>query len=87
MKKISPRWIVIGVIVLALLAGIVRAISNKREKQDAASTPVLAVTQVELASSDVLTAQLRDITQGLAISGTVKAVNYAVIKALSLIHI
>ncbi len=81
MKKISPRWIVIGVIVLALLAGIVRAISNKREKQDAASTPVLAVTQVELASSDVLTAQLRDITQGLAISGTVKAVNYAVIKA------
>ncbi len=81
MKKISPRWIVIGVIVLALLAGIVRAINNKREKQDAASTPVLAVTQVELASSDVLTAQLRDITQGLAISGTVKAVNYAVIKA------
>lgn len=81
MKKISPRWIVIGVIVLALLAGIVRAINNKREKQDAASTPVLAVTQIELASSDVLTAQLRDITQGLAISGTVKAVNYAVIKA------
>ncbi len=81
MKKISPRWIVIGVIVLALLAGIVRAINNKREKQDAASTPVLEVTQIELASSDVLAAQLRDITQGLAISGTVKAVNYAVIKA------
>jgi RND family efflux transporter MFP subunit len=34
-----------------------------------------------LASTDVLKAELRDITQGLAISGTVKAVNYAVIKA------
>ena len=81
MKKIAPRWIVIGVIVLALVAGVVRAISQKRAKQDAASTPTAAVTQVELANTDVMKAELRDITQGLPISGTVKAVNYAVIKA------
>jgi RND family efflux transporter MFP subunit len=36
---------------------------------------------VELTNTDVLKAELRDITQGLAVSGTVKAVNYAVIKA------
>ncbi len=81
MKKIAPRWIVIGVIVLALVAGIWRAMSNKRAQQVAAATTAVAVTQVELASTDVLKAELRDITQGLAISGTVKAVNYAVIKA------
>lgn len=81
MKKIAPRWIVIGVIVLALVAGIWRAMSNKSAKQAAASATAVAVTKVELASTDVLKAELRDITQGLAISGTVKAVNYAVIKA------
>ncbi len=81
MKKIAPRWIIIGVIVLALVAGIWRSLSNKSAKQAAASATAVAVTQVELASTDVLKAELRDITQGLAISGTVKAVNYAVIKA------
>ncbi len=81
MKKIAPRWIVIGVIVLALVAGIWRAMSNKRAQQAAASAPTSTITQVELASTDVMTVQSRDITQGLPVSGTVKAVNYAVIKA------
>jgi RND family efflux transporter MFP subunit len=81
MKQIKPRWIVIGVIVLALAAGVWRSLSNKRTQQAAASAPTTTVTQVELASTDVMKAELRDITQGLAVSGTVKAVNYAVIKA------
>ena len=81
MKQIKPRWIVIGVIVLALVGGIWRAISNQSAKKAAASAPAVAQTQVELASTDVMKAELRNITQGLAISGTVKAVNYAVIKA------
>lgn len=81
MKQIKPRWIVIGVILLALAGGIWRAMSNQSAKKAAASAPAVAQTQVELASTDVLKAELRDITQGLAISGNVKAVNYAVIKA------
>jgi RND family efflux transporter MFP subunit len=81
MKNIKTRWIVIGVIVLALVAGVMRAMSNKRAQQAAASAPASTLTQVELANSDVMKAELRDITQGLAVSGTVKAVNYAVIKA------
>lgn len=81
MKKIKTRWIVIGAIVLALAAGVMRAISNKRAQQAAAATPTASVTQIELANTDVLKAELRDITQGLTVSGTVKAVNYAVIKA------
>lgn len=81
MKQIKPRWIVIGVIVLALAAGVWRSLSNKRAQQAAASATTTTVTQVELASTDVMKVELRDITQGLAVSGTVKAVNYAVIKA------
>jgi len=72
---------VIGLVVLALVAGVFRALSNKRAQQAAASAPASAVTHVELASTDVMKAELRDITQGLPVSGTVKAVNYAVIKA------
>jgi RND family efflux transporter MFP subunit len=81
MKKIKPRWIVIGIVLLALLGGVIRALNNKRAKQEAASAPATVVTHIELASTDALRAELRDITQGLPVSGTVKAVNYAVIKA------
>jgi RND family efflux transporter MFP subunit len=81
MTPIKPRWIIIGVIVLALSAGIWRAMSNQSAKQVAASAPAVALSQVELAQSDVMRVELRQITQSLAISGTVKAVNYAVIKA------
>jgi RND family efflux transporter MFP subunit len=55
--------------------------NNKSAQQVAASAPTVVQTQVELASSDVMKAELREITQGLAVSGTVKALNYAVIKA------
>lgn len=81
MTKLKPRWIVTGLIVLALVAGVMRAVSQKRAKQEAASAPTASVTQIELSNTDVMKADLRDITQGLAVSGTVKAVNYAVIKA------
>jgi len=81
MKHITTRWIVIAVILLALVGGIWRAMNNQSAKKAAANAPAVAPTQVELASTDVVKAELRDVTQGLAISGTVKAVNYAVIKA------
>jgi multidrug efflux system membrane fusion protein len=81
MTKIKPRWIVIGLIVLALAGGIWRAVSQKRTQQAAAAAPPVTQTHIELASTDTLQADLRDITQGLPISGTVKALNYAVIKA------
>jgi multidrug efflux system membrane fusion protein len=81
MKPLQTRWIVITVMVLALVAGVWRAMSNKREQQAAASAPVSALTQVTLASTDVMIAEPRELTQALPISGTVKAVNYAVIKA------
>jgi len=81
MTKIKPRWIVIGLIVLALAGGIWRAVSQKSAQQAAASAPPVTQTKIELANTDTLKADMRDITQGLPVSGTVKALNYAVIKA------
>ena len=81
MKKFKTRWIVITLIVLALAGGIWRAVSQKSAQQAAASASPVTQTTIELANTDTLKADMRDITQGLPVSGTVKALNYAIIKA------
>ena len=79
--KITPRRIVIAIVVLALALGIWRALSAKRSQQLAATEAAQSQAQIELSNNDVFTAEVREITQGLAVSGTVKALNYAIIKA------
>ncbi|NBU18135.1 MAG: efflux RND transporter periplasmic adaptor subunit [Betaproteobacteria bacterium] len=79
--KITTRRIVIALILLALAIGIWRALSAKRTQQLAATDAAQLQAQIELSNNDVFTAEIREITQGLAVSGTVKALNYAVIKA------
>ena len=79
--KIKTRHVVIVVILLALLAGIWRALSHRRAQQQSASATPAMQTQIEIAQTDVLVIQERSLTQTLSVSGTVKALNYAVIKA------
>jgi len=79
--KIKTRHVVIAVILLALLAGIWRALSARRAQQQSASAIATTQTSIEIAQSDVLVVQERNLTQTLGVSGTVKALNYAVIKA------
>ena len=79
--KIKTRHVVIAVILLALLAGIWRALSARRAQQQSASAIATTQTSIEIAQSDVLVVQERNLTQTLGMSGTVKALNYAVIKA------
>jgi RND family efflux transporter MFP subunit len=79
--KIKTRHVVIAVILLALLAGIWRALSARRAQQQSASATPTLQTQIEIAQTDVLVVQDRSLTQTLGVSGTVKALNYAVIKA------
>ncbi len=79
--KLTPKRIVIALVVIALAGGIWRALSVKRAQQLAASDAAQTQGQIEFSQNDVFTAEVREITQGLAVSGTVKALNYAVIKA------
>ena len=79
--KLTPKRIVIALVVIALAGGIWRALSAKRAQQLAASDAAQTQGQIEFSQNDVFTAEVREITQGLAVSGTVKALNYAVIKA------
>ncbi len=74
----------VALLVLALLAfGVVRALSARKAQSDALAMASTASSQsqVELAPSDVLKLQTLEVVQGLPISGTLKAVNSAVIKA------
>ncbi|MEY4713195.1 MAG: hypothetical protein RIS88_2645 [Pseudomonadota bacterium] len=68
---------------LAAVAGIGIGIAMRsapaRQAAPAAAAPTEAV--VELAASDVARAQATDLEQGLAITGTLRAVNSAVVKA------
>ena len=78
---IKPRWIVIAIVVLALVVSVWRALATRQQQQLAAATPMPDITQIELARQDVWTLEPREITQTLDLSGTLKALNYAVIKA------
>lgn len=80
------RWIpkAVTLLVLALLAALVlRSFLARKAEQQAqvAASAAPAIAQVELADSDLVKAQVRELTQGLAISGALKAVNSAFIKA------
>lgn len=80
------RWIqgAVALLVVALLAALVlRTLSARKAGQQAllAASTAPAAAQVELADSDLVKAQVRELAQGLAISGPLKAVNSAVIKA------
>ena len=75
------KWLV-AVLVVGLIAGTaLRVVSDRKAKQQALSAAPKDVASVELAATDVVKVQMLDITQGLAVSGTLKAVNSAVIKA------
>ena len=75
------KWLIV-LIVLGILAGTAwRVVSDRKAKQQALSSVPKEVPSVELAASDVVKARMLVITQGLAVSGTLKAVNSAVVKA------
>jgi RND family efflux transporter MFP subunit len=80
------KWVVALVIVLLLAAGVMRALSARKAQQQALATSSAANAardqgQVELADTDVIKAQVREVLQGLPVSGSLKAVNSAMIKA------
>ncbi|HKW82536.1 MAG TPA: efflux RND transporter periplasmic adaptor subunit [Burkholderiaceae bacterium] len=78
------RWIgwVIGLVAVALIAAVaLRTLQSRRAALAAASAPASAPPALELAASDVVVARQADLVGTLGISGGLKAVNSAVVKA------
>lgn len=71
-------WGGAGLLMLALVLAALQALQKRRQTPPAATA---AQAAVELAPSDLITVQSDTLTLGLALSGTVKAVNSALVKA------
>ncbi len=81
--KQQTKW---GIAVLALLVlagAAVATLSARKARQQELTVASAAKAQalIELAATDVVRAQTRELSQGLAISGALKAVNSALVKA------
>lgn len=81
--KRRTQWAVALLVALLITAGVMRTLSGRKAQQQTllATASVADAGWVELAESDVVKVQARDMVQGIAISGALKAVNSAVIKA------
>src|SRR6266571_267788 len=83
MKKRAYTWLGLGLLLLLIAFSVVRALSARKAQQEAVAQASVAKLQtvVELAASDVMKAETRELAQGLPISGSLKAINSAVVKA------
>ena len=83
MSKRYYKWLAMGLVLLLIVFSVVRALSARKAQQEAVAQASVAKAQtvVELAASDVVKAETRELAQGLPISGSLRAVNSAVVKA------
>ena len=65
------KWTVVGVVLTILALGVARWVAKRQAAQQAVAQAQTAKedTPVELAASDVLTARVVTLTQGLPVSG------------------
>ena len=77
------KWAAALLVLVLVAGGLQRLLADRQTKKEAlaASTASKAAVAVELAATDVTAAKMLNVTQGLAISGSLKAVNSAVVKA------
>ena len=79
------KWVIAGIVLVVLALSVMKALSARKAQQEAVAAATAAnakaQTVVELASTDVVKAQINELAQGLPISGSLKAANSAFIKA------
>lgn len=78
------KWIVVALVLALLVLGTLRTVSARKTKQlalEAQQAATKAQAVVELTPPDLVQAKTLEIHQGLAISGALKAVNSAFVKA------
>lgn len=78
------KWLLVAALAAALALGVARALNKRKTQQAAAQTAAMALQQppvFQLAASDLVTIQSLDIAQVTPISGSLKAVQTALVKA------
>ncbi|MEN9843244.1 MAG: hypothetical protein RLZZ612_1073 [Pseudomonadota bacterium] len=78
------KWLVLAVVVLGLVLGVLRAFKARQTKQAQAEQAAVALRQptvFELQGADVVLTRTLRLTQTVPMSGTVRALNTAAVKA------
>ena len=75
------KWIVIVLLVAGLVAFALRSVKARRVAAAAAAAPASAPAALELGAADVTAARTGELSRTLPLSGGLKAVNSAVVKA------
>ena len=83
MSKRHYKWLALALVLLLIGFSVVRALSARKAQQEgvAQAGAPKAQAMAELAATDVIKAETRELAQGLPISGSLKAINSAVVKA------
>ena len=82
--KLPVKWILGGVVVALLAVGVMRTLSSREAAKQALEAQQASQKQqasIELSTGDVIKVQTLELTQVLPISGALKAVNSAFVKA------
>lgn len=80
--KRSLRWILLALVLVLIVGGVLRAVAARKAQQAAVPTAgAAAETVVQLAATDVVRVARRELAESLAVSGTLRAVDSAVVKA------
>ncbi|MDP2264659.1 MAG: efflux RND transporter periplasmic adaptor subunit [Hydrogenophaga sp.] len=77
-------WLLLALVALALAFGVVRALGKRQAQQNAANAAAQALQQApvyELTGQDVVPVQLLTLSRTVAVSGSLKAVQTAAVKA------
>ena len=77
------KWVLLALLVGLLASGVWRALSSRQAQQEAVARMAAdrSQTVIELGALDVIEVKTRELSIGLAISGALKAVNSAIVKA------
>ncbi len=82
MNRQLLKWLAIAAALVLLGGGVWRALAARKDQQAAlAASAVKTQTVIELATSDVVKAATIELAEGLPISGSLKAINSAFVKA------
>lgn len=82
--KLRVKWLVIGLVTVLLVAGAARTLYSRQAQKTALAAQQLAQKSqvpIVLHANDLVQAAMLELNQGLAISGPLKAVNSAMVKA------
>ena len=82
MKRAWIKWVVAAVVLALLAGGVLKALNSRKAQKDALEQSTRAVSDVlDLAATDVLRVEPKTLVQGMPVSGALKAINTAVVKA------